>query len=197
MTVINPKKLKTERLISEVKRCEICTATLPYKPRPVLQAGHAAKLLINGQAPGQRAHDTCTPWNDPSGDRLREWLNLDKKQFYDEQSVALIPMAFCYPGRGKSGDLPPAKPCAPTWHEKLIGTLEAEIILLVGQYAQSYYLRDKRTLTERVKNWSSYGGLYIPLPHPSPRNNIWLKRNSWFEDDVVPAVRDRVRRLID
>lgn len=188
-----------ELLLAEVRACRHCAGKLPLEPRPVLRAGEGARLLIVGQAPGTRVHETGIPWNDPSGDRLREWLRVDRQQFYDEERVAIIPMGYCYPGRGKTGDLPPRRECAELWLPRLLEHLpKLELTLLVGQYAQAHYLSERRkeTLTETVRAWREYLPSYIPLPHPSPRNNIWLAKNAWFEEEVVPAMRRKCRRLM-
>lgn len=185
--------------LAEVRNCKLCEANLPLGPRPVLSANPSARLLIIGQAPGTRVHETGIPWNDPSGDRLRQWLGLDREQFYDERRVAIVPMGFCYPGRGKSGDLPPRPECAPQWHQRIFSDLpDIQLTLLIGQYAQAYYLdRRYKSLTERVKAWREYGPEYMPLVHPSPRNTHWLQRNPWFELELVPQLRQRVQRLLD
>ncbi|WP_084407381.1 uracil-DNA glycosylase family protein [Aestuariibacter salexigens] len=183
-------------LLTQVNQCTLCKASLPYHPRPVLQVSASARLMIVGQAPGAKAHATHTPWNDPSGERLRAWMGIDDETFYNSQYIALLPMAFCYLGRGKTGDLPPPAVCATTWHSKITAHIQSPMILLVGQYAQSYYLNDKRSLTQRVMHWQDYQPRHFPLPHPSPRNNIWLKRNDWFERDVLPALRERISRFL-
>lgn len=186
-------------LLKQVRACTHCHESLPFEPRPVLAAASSAKILIVGQAPGTRVHRTGIPWNDPSGNRLREWMGIDREIFYDETQIAIIPMGFCYPGKGKSGDLPPRPECAPLWHEKLLAQLpHLELTLLIGQYAQAYYLgeRRKKTLTETVKNWNDYGPDFLPMPHPSPRNTLWLKKNKWFETDVIPIMRDAIHRLV-
>ena len=185
-------------LLEEVRACQVCADDLPLGPRPVLRAAASAKILIIGQAPGTRVHASGIPWDDPSGDRLRLWLGLDKEQFYDERQLAIVPMGFCYPGKGKSGDLPPRKECAELWHDKIMAELPAvELTLLIGQYAQNHYLdTGKETLTARVKRWQDFLPNHIPLPHPSPRNQIWLKKNAWFEQDVVPFIQNRVKALI-
>ena len=185
-------------LLEEVRACRVCADDLPLGPRPVLRAAASAKILIIGQAPGTRVHASGIPWDDPSGDRLRLWLGLDKEQFYDEQQLAIVPMGFCYPGKGKSGDLPPRKECAELWHDKIMAELPAvELTLLIGQYAQNHYLdTGKETLTARVKRWQDFLPNHIPLPHPSPRNQIWLKKNAWFEQEVVPFIQKRVKALI-
>lgn len=188
-----------EGLLAEVRACRLCAPHLPLGPRPVLRAGTTARLLIVGQAPGTRVHETGIPWNDPSGDRLREWLAVDRETFYDEARIAIVPAGFCYPGRKGSGDAPPRPECAPRWHPPLLAALPAiELILLVGRYAQAFYLgsRRKRTLAETVAAWPEYAPRYLPLPHPSPRNRLWLRRNAWFEAEVVPRLRDRVARLL-
>ena len=167
-------------------------------PKPTLRASSSAKLLIIGQAPGVRVHKTGIPWNDPSGDRLRQWLGLSPTQFYDESLIAIMPMGFCYPGTGKSGDLPPRKECAETWHQSILDHLpDIQLTLLIGQYAQKYYLNDSyRSLTERVRHWRDFLPRFLPLVHPSPRNRFWLKNNPWFECDVVPYLQSRVRVLL-
>lgn len=176
--------------------CTLCQKHLPLAPRPIIQVSAKANILIIGQAPGIKAHDSNKPWNDPSGDRLRTWLGLEKEVFYDESKIALVPMGFCYPGKASSGDLPPRGECAPTWHAQLIASMPIQVIFLIGQYAQNYYLKDKLSLTQRVKQWREYQPHYFVLPHPSPRNNIWLKKNAWFEQEVVPGLRDRVSTLL-
>lgn len=179
-------------LIKNIRECQLCAKHLPLAPRPILQAHHQSRLLIVGQAPGIRVHNTGIPWNDPSGDRLRHWLHLDKKTFYDVNQIAIIPMGFCYPGTSASGDLPPRKECATTWLTKLLANLpNIQLTLLIGQYAQQYYLnkRVKTNLTKTVAAFADYLPTYFPLPHPSPRNNIWLKRNPWFEDIILPVLR--------
>ena len=165
-----------------------------------MQADKKASILIVGQAPGRKVHETGIPFNDPSGDRLRDWMGIDKAIFYDARQIALLPMGFCYPGTGKSGDLPPRPECAEAWREKLLAGLpKVQLTLVIGQYAHKYHLgeRQSKTLTETVKAWREFSpeGL-LPLPHPSPRNNIWLKKNEWFEKDVLPALKAQVKKLI-
>ncbi|MEM8894841.1 MAG: uracil-DNA glycosylase family protein [Bacteroidota bacterium] len=179
-------------LLSEIRQCKVCEEFLPLGCNPVLAAHKSSKIIIIGQAPGSVVHQSGVPWDDKSGGRLREWLQMDKTEFYDPTRVALIPMGFCYPGKGKSGDLPPRPECAPLWHPKLMSQLNSvSLTLLIGEYAQRYYLGDKRknTLTETVRNFKEYLPEYLVLPHPSPRNNIWLKKNPWFEEEVLPALR--------
>ena len=187
-----------ESLLLEVRACRLCEPQLPLGARPVLRADPRARVLIVGQAPGTRVHATGIPWNDPSGDRLREWLQVDRESFYDERRFAIVPAGLCYPGRGRSGDLPPRPECAPLWHPRLRALLPAiELTLLIGQYAQAYYLGARRrpTLTATVHAWREYGPEFLPLPHPSPRNTRWLQLNPWFARDVLPELRDRVAAL--
>lgn len=188
-----------EPLLKEVRACKVCEPSLPLGANPVIQASSSAKLLIIGQAPGTRVHETSIPWNDPSGNRLREWLALDKETFYDPNKIAIMPMGLCYPGKGKSGDLPPRKECAPLWHQRVLDQLpNIEMTLLIGQYAQNYYLSDKpKNLTETVQQWQRWAPNCLPLPHPSPRNTLWLKKNPWFEAEVVPFIRSYVHQQLD
>jgi uracil-DNA glycosylase len=197
--VASAKHQKLLPLLSEIRACQVCAANLPHGPRPVVQAGEQARLLIVGQAPGRRVHETGIPWNDPSGNRLRDWLNVSSDVFYDEQRVAIVPTAFCYPGKGKSGDLPPRAECAPLWHAPLLGALpNVELTLLIGRYAQEFFLKEncKTTLTETVAAYEEYLPNYFPLPHPSPRNQSWWKNNRWFENAVLPALRERVNSIL-
>ncbi len=191
-------KQSLDRLLREVRACSTCETALPLGPRPVLRAAHTARILIIGQAPGTRVHASGIPWDDPSGDRLRDWLQLDREHFYDESSIAIIPMGLCYPGKGKSGDLPPRKECAPLWHERLLQQLPAlQLRLLIGKYAQDYYLDTKRqSLGETVKNYSRYLPSLLPLPHPSPRNIRWFRNHPWFEAEVLPVLREQVQRVL-
>jgi len=184
-------------LLQQVRACVVCEKDLPLGANPILRASQSSRILVVGQAPGTRVHQTGIPWNDPSGDRLRLWMNLSREQFYDESKIAIVPMGFCYPGKGKSGDLPPRVECAPLWHHPLLQHMpDLKLTLLIGQYAQKYYLKDNyKTLTERVKNWREFAPDYFPLPHPSPRNQLWLKRNPWFAEEVIPALQQRLRGL--
>ena len=187
------------RLVQEIRSCTLCTEHLPLGPRPIIQVSSAANILIVGQAPGSRVHETGIPFNDPSGDRLREWMGIDKEVFYDDSRIALVPMGFCFPGTGKSGDLPPRPECAATWRVKLLERLpNIKLTIVVGQYAQAWHLdkSNKANLTETVVAWKSYWPKAIPLPHPSPRNNIWLKKNPWFEVEVLPSLRRKVKALL-
>lgn len=188
-----------QNLLEEIRKCEVCKAHLPLGPRPIVAAHPAAKIVIIGQAPGTKVHETGIPWDDPSGRQLRKWLGVTDEVFYDESKIALIPMGFCYPGKGKSGDLPPRTECAPLWHELLMQKMpKLQLILVIGIYAQKYYLKDnaKKNLTETVKAYSEYAPKYIPLPHPSPRNRFWLTKNPWFDKVVVPHLRARIIELI-
>lgn len=189
-----------ESLLAEVRACRICETALPLGPRPVLRASASARILIVGQAPGTRVHETGIPWNDPSGDRLRAWMNVDRDTFYDEDWIAIIPMGYCYPGRNpRGGDLPPRLECAQHWLDRLLAQLpEIRLTILAGQYAQRHYLagRAKKTLTETVRAWREYYPDYLPAPHPSPRNTYWLQQNPWFEQETVPALRNRVKTLL-
>jgi uracil-DNA glycosylase len=179
-------------LIEDVRGCTLCAPHLPCGPRPVFQIHPEARILIAGQAPGTRVHATGIPFDDPSGDRLRDWMGIDKATFYDPRRIALLPMGFCYPGRGKSGDLPPRQECADHWRDRMLSCLpNLQLKLVIGQYALAWHLKEqkKRTLTETVKAWKEYWPEHLPLPHPSPRNNIWLKKNAWFEEDVLPELK--------
>lgn len=186
-------------LLDEVAACTRCADHLPHGPRPVVQVGPRARILIAGQAPGRRVHETGVPFDDPSGDRLRDWLGIERGTFYDPDVLAILPMGFCWPGTGASGDLPPRPECAPLWRERLLARLPAvELTLVIGRYAQQWHLdAGSTTVTDLVAAWRDHWPTVIPLPHPSPRNNRWLRRNRWFEEDVVPALRRRVRRLLD
>ncbi len=187
------------KLLADVRACTICAAHLPQGPRPVLQAHARARILIAGQAPGSKVHASGVPFDDASGERLRLWTGLSRATFYDPKVVAILPMGFCYPGTGKAGDLPPRKECAPQWRAQLLQALpNIELTLVIGQYAMAWHLPGAVTknLTETVRAWRHHWPAVLPLPHPSPRNNIWLKANPWFELEVVPAVQARVRSLL-
>lgn len=185
-------------LLAEVRSCRACEAHLPLGPRPVLQAEASARILVVGQAPGVRVHNSGVPWDDASGDRLRNWIGLDTVRFYDASEVAIIPMGFCYPGRGHGGDLPPRRECADLWLDRLLARLpRIELTLLIGLHAQRHFLgrRRKRTLTETVTSWREFAPEYMPLPHPSERNTPWFQRNPWFEQDLLPALKEQVASL--
>ena len=188
-----------DRLLAEIRACRVCEAHLPLGPNPVLQAGAGARLLVAGQAPGRRVHASGVPWQDASGDRLRQWLGIDAATFYDRQRVALVPMGFCYPGKAGSGDAPPRPECRATWHPRLLPLLpRVELTIVIGQYAQAYFLGARRrpSLTATMQAWREYLPGCLPLPHPSPRNVAWFKANPWFEGEVLPELRERVARLL-
>jgi uracil-DNA glycosylase len=185
-------------LVTQVRACTICAPHLPNGVRPVVQANSKAKILIAGQAPGRRVHASGIPFDDPSGDRLRDWMGVTPKQFYNSELFAIVPMGFCYPGTGKSGDLPPRPECAATWRARLLRQLPGiETSLVIGKYAHEYHFgKNNLTVTKLVENWQQYWPRQIPLPHPSPRNNIWLKKNPWFEAEVVPVMRAHITSLL-
>ncbi len=189
-----------EALQLEIAACTLCSAHLPLGPRPVVRLKPGARLLIIGQAPGTKVHETGIPWNDPSGDRLRDWLGLDRAVFYDSPSIAIMPMGFCYPGREeKGGDKPPRPECAPHWHQRTLDRLEkVELTLLVGSYAQKHYLGSTKgkTMTETVARWRDYQPEFLPTPHPSWRTTAWLRKNPWFESEILPWLRHRVAEII-
>ena len=188
-----------ETLLARVRACRLCEASLEQGPRPVLQLGKNAPLVIIGQAPGLKVHRSGIPWDDGSGQRLRAWLGMDAAEFYDPTKTAVLPMGFCYPGKGKSGDLPPRPECAPLWHPSLLPYLAPRrLTLLVGRYAQAAYLKEPGpNLTETVRHWRRYLPDCVPLPHPSPRNRFWLGKNPWFEAEVLPFLRRAVRALLE
>ena len=187
-------------LLQEIRECTQCAADLPLGPRPVLRAASTARLMIVGQAPGTRVHESGIPWNDASGERLRDWLQVDSDVFYDESKIAIVPMGFCYPGVDRNGgDKPPRPECAPHWHPLLAPHLpNVELTLLVGSYAQKYYLGRERekSMTETVRQWRNYQPRFLPLPHPSWRNTAWLRKNPWFGDEILPVLRERVQSML-
>jgi uracil-DNA glycosylase len=186
-------------MVSEIKQCTLCQQYLPLGVRPVLQVSPHAKILIAGQAPGLKVHKTGIPFDDASGERLRQWMGINKNTFYDARKIAILPMGFCYPGKGTSGDLPPRSECALAWREQLLSAMSnIKLTLVIGTYAQNWHMKEtkKKNLTETVMNWKSYGSQLLPLPHPSPRNNIWLSKNTWFEQDLIPELKDRVKNLL-
>ena len=188
-----------ERLLRDIRACRLCEAFLPLGPNPVLRASAQARLLIVGQAPGKRVHASGIPWDDASGRRLRDWLQMDAATFYDERRVAIVPMGFCYPGKAGSGDAPPRPECRAAWHPRLIPLMpKVGLTLLIGQFAQAYLLgaRRKPSLGETVRAWREYLPGHLPLPHPSPRNVGWFKANPWFEAEVLPVLRQRVHALL-
>jgi uracil-DNA glycosylase len=186
-------------LISKIHACTICAPHLAHGVRPVLQFHPKAKILIAGQAPGSVVHKTGVPFDDASGKRLREWLGISTREFYDPRLFAILPMGFCYPGSSKSGDLPPRPECAPAWRSQLMSQLNhLQLTLVIGKYAQDYHFgQSKILLTERVKQWRDCWPEAVPLPHPSPRNNPWLRRNPWFETDLIPLLQKRVANLLE
>lgn len=192
---------KLDRVLKKVRACTLCARHLSHGPRPVVRASAGAGLLIIGQAPGTKVHETGIPWNDRSGDRLRQWLGIERDMFYDEGKVAIVPMGFCFPGQdAKGGDLPPRPECAPEWHPKILSPLKGvRLTLLIGQYAQARYLGPRRraTLTDTVKAWRDYLPDHLAPPHPSWRNAGWLKANPWFERELVPELRRRVKIALE
>ena len=189
-------------LLAEVRACTLCAAHLPLGPRPVLQLHPSARILIAGQAPGRKVHESGVPFDDASGDRLRAWLGVSRDTFYDARQIAILPMGFCFPGTGKSGDLPPRPECALAWRAQLLSHLNhLELTVVIGQYALDHHLPGTGgaaggSVTQTVQGWRNHGPQTMPLPHPSPRNNIWLKRNPWFEVDLLPALRARVAEVL-
>lgn len=186
-------------LLRQVRACRVCAAHLPLGPRPVLRASATARILVVGQAPGLAVHRSGVPWDDPSGVRLRDWMGVDEATFRDERHIAIMPIGFCYPGRGRGGDLPPRPECAPLWFPPLLAHMPGiRLTLLIGQYAQRHVLgkRCKPTLTQTVQSWRDYAPRYWPLPHPSPRNTPWRQRQPWFERDEIPHLRARVAEVL-
>ncbi|MDA8128165.1 MAG: uracil-DNA glycosylase family protein [Betaproteobacteria bacterium] len=193
------RSARLAELVDRVQACTVCAANLPHPPRPVLRVSATARLLIVGQAPGRRVHETGIPWNDPSGDRLREWLGMTREQFYDVSRIAIVPTGLCYPGTVKGSDLAPRPECAPLWHPQLRAAMpDIRLTLLVGAYAQAHYLgkRRGRTLADTVHAWRDCPSGFFPLPHPSPRNRLWFRRHPWFEAEVLPALRERVGAIL-
>jgi uracil-DNA glycosylase len=188
-----------DALATEARACRLCADELPVEPRPVIQGDARARILIAGQAPGRRVHETGIPFNDPSGVRLREWLGIDAEVFYDPCRVALLPMGFCYPGTGRSGDLPPRRECAPQWRAPLLEALpNIRLTVAVGSYAIRWHLPESRgSLGDVVRDWREHAPALFVAPHPSPRNNRWLREHPWFEGEVVPALRAAVRESLD
>ncbi len=185
-------------LLTDIAACTVCAGQLDHDPRPVVQVGSKARIVIIGQAPGRRVHESGVPWDDPSGKTLRKWLGLTDEQFYDPDVVALVPMGFCYPGSAKSGDNPPRPECAPLWHDRVLAELPSDRLdVIIGMYAQKRYVEDRKaTLTETVANWKQYFPGTVVMPHPSPRNQHWLTKNPWFEAETLPAVRERIASFL-
>lgn len=186
------------QLINDVQSCTLCRPHLPHGVRPIIQINPNAKILIAGQAPGKKVHQSGIPFDDASGERLRAWMGLSNEKFYNAEDISILPMGFCYPGKGKSGDLAPRPECAQAWREKLLLQLpHRQLTLAIGQYAQTYHLpSSKKTLTHNVKSWKETWPALVPLPHPSPRNNIWLKKNPWFEDELIPELQKKIAHIL-
>ena len=187
-----------KNLLHHISQCTICEKHLKLGPRPVVSAHKDSKIVIIGQAPGTKVHESGIPWDDASGKQLRNWLNVTEEDFYDETRFAIVPMGFCYPGKGKTGDLPPRPECAPEWHEELLKKMSnVELVILIGMYAQKYYLKKdaKKTLTETIANFKDYFPNYFVLPHPSPRNRFWLTKNPWFDKEVIPVLQLRISKI--
>lgn len=187
-------------LIKQVRDCTLCVPHLPLGPRPIFQVHPKARILIAGQAPGRKVHETGIPFNDPSGQRLREWMGIGAEIFYNPEIISILPMGFCYPGTGKSGDLPPRPECADQWRKQLLDKMpDIKLRLVIGQYAQQWHLGEskKSNLTKTVEAWKEYWPEVLPLPHPSPRNNLWLKKNPWFENEVTPALQQKISQILN
>lgn len=185
------------KLLTDIRSCALCAEHLPLGPRPVIQVDPLARILIASQAPGRKVHETGVPFNDASGERLRSWLGISREVFYNAKQVAILPMGFCYPGTGKSGDMPPRPECTPIWREALLSHLQnVQLTLVIGQYAQAYHLPSNASVTETVRSWRTHWPHIVSLPHPSPRNNLWLKRNPWFEEELIPVLQTRVSELL-
>jgi uracil-DNA glycosylase len=195
---VSLRSASTAALLAEVRACTLCAEHLPLGPRPVLQMHSSARILIAGQAPGRKVHASGVPFDDASGERLRAWMGVTREQFYDATQIAILPMGFCYPGTGRSGDLPPRPECAPAWRGALMARLKKlQFTLIIGQYAQDWHLpAHQGSLTDAVQAWREFWPQALPLPHPSPRNNGWLKRNAWFEAEVLPMLRARVAAVL-
>ena len=185
-------------LLAQIKQCRLCEKNLPLEPKPILQIHKRSKILILGQAPGAKTHQAGIPFEDQSGDRLRTWLGVEKYQFYHDQLFAILPMSFCYPGRGKSGDLPPLPQCALTWHKTLLAKMtKVELTIILGKHAIAWYLQKKIPISTLAQQWQTrLASNHIVLPHPSPRNNPWLKQNPWFEADVIPKLQQKIQQII-
>ena len=200
MRTMTSRRRALPAVLAAVRACRACEAVLPLGPRPVLQAASSSRILVVGQAPGRRVHATGIPWDDPSGERLRAWMGVEPDVFYDPSRIAIIPMGFCYPGRGDDGDLPPRPECATLWLDQLLERLpRIELTLLVGQHAQRHFLGSRRrpSMAATIEAWPDYAPTYLPLPHPSPRNQPWFARHPWFERRLIPVLRARVATLVE
>ncbi|MAM30734.1 MAG: uracil-DNA glycosylase [Flavobacteriaceae bacterium] len=186
-------------LLHKIRGCEVCSEHLPLGPRPIVEAAAHSKIVLISQAPGRIVHESGTAWADQSGKKLREWLGVDEATFYNTANFAILPMGFCYPGKGKTGDLPPRKECAPLWHDSVLSKLKnVQLVLLIGSYATKYYFpKDRRNLTEKVEHFEAYLPQYWPLPHPSPVNRFWRARNPWFEESIVPLLQKKIHSILD
>ena len=185
-------------LLHDIRQCNICSKHLELGPRPIVTAHQNSKIVIIGKAPGTKVHNSGIPWDEASGRQLRKWLNVSEDDFYNETKFAIVPMGFCYPGKGKTEDLPPRPECAPQWHYYLMKKMpKVELIVLIGMYAQKYYLKKdaKNTLTETVANYKDYLPNYLVLPHPSPRNRFWLTKNPWFQDEILPEIKNEIEKV--
>lgn len=190
---------KLPALVNAIRSCQICAQHLAHDPRPIVQLGDKASVMIAGQAPGRKVQESGIPFDDPSGERLRSWMGVSAETFYNADKIAILPMGFCYPGHGRSGDLPPRQECAPEWRQQVLDAMpNIQLTLVIGAYAMEWHLEgsQKRNLTETVRAWALYAPHMLPLPHPSPRNNIWLRRNPWFEQEVLPVLRSKVNSLL-
>ncbi len=188
-----------KKLLKDIRACQVCADFLEAGCRPVVSFHPNSQIMVIGQAPGRRVHQSGIPWDDKSGENLRSWMGIDSETFYDVSKIAIVPMGFCYPGTGKSGDLAPRKECAPLWHGPIWEKLrDIKLTLLIGKYAQNYYLKKKqqKNLTQTVQRFQSYLPQFLPLPHPSPRNNIWMKKNPWFKTDVLPFLKEEVQNCL-
>lgn len=186
-----------QELLCEIRDCRLCEDHLPLGPNPIIQSSKDSRIILISQAPGRIVHETGIAWNDQSGKKLREWLGVDDKTFYDTRNFAVLPMGFCYPGKAKTGDLPPRKECAPMWHDKVLDELNnAKLKILIGSYATTYYLSNKTNLTEKVRNYEKYLPEFLPLPHPSPVNRFWRSKNPWFEEEIVPELQIKIREIL-
>ncbi|RXG15689.1 uracil-DNA glycosylase [Leeuwenhoekiella aestuarii] len=184
-------------LLTEIRKCSVCKPFLPLGANPIISASPQSKIVLASQAPGKIAHRKSIAWDDPSGKRLREWLDVDEKTFYNPDNFAILPLGFCFPGKSKTGDLPPRPECAPLWHKKITDRFKNDpLYILIGNHSQTYYLRDKLTLTSRIQNFTEYLPHYFVLPHPSPVNHFWMNKNKWFETDVIPVLQNEIKKRL-